>query len=114
MLIKIKDPKKPGDYLMMSDRDFDPAKHERFDAVAGQTPAPPPSNAGTPVAQTTADSFIHDILGGTVKAAAAAIRDVADVCTLDAIEAAEAAGENRGGVIKAISARREQLKTPPQ
>lgn len=40
-LIKISDPKKPGDFLLIGARDFDPAKHVRFEEGGAQAPPPP-------------------------------------------------------------------------
>lgn len=49
--IQINDPKKPGDYLIIAERDFDPKRHTRFGeaaakaepaAVKAETPAPKP------------------------------------------------------------------------
>jgi len=38
-LVKIADPKKPGDYLLINRRDFDPARHVEFGK--GEAPASP-------------------------------------------------------------------------
>jgi hypothetical protein len=38
-LVKIADPKKPGDYLLINRRDFDPARHVEFGT--GEAPASP-------------------------------------------------------------------------
>lgn len=44
MFLKIHDPDKPGDYLVLSKNDFDPAKHVLFDeplpSVAEEKPEP--------------------------------------------------------------------------
>jgi hypothetical protein len=42
--IQINDPKKPGDYLLINARDFDPKKHTKF----GEAPAQPTEQAETP------------------------------------------------------------------
>jgi hypothetical protein len=44
---RIKDPKKPGDYLVISQRDFDPAVHELW-SEAG--PALAPTDLAPPIA----------------------------------------------------------------
>jgi hypothetical protein len=42
--VQINDPKKPGDFLVINRRDFDPARHTLY----GSKPAPAPVAADTP------------------------------------------------------------------
>lgn len=36
--VTIKDPNKPGDYIIINESDFDPKRHEMFDAPAAEKP----------------------------------------------------------------------------
>jgi hypothetical protein len=91
-MIKIHDPKKPGDYLVIASGDFHPDQHVRFEDVA-EAPAAPEA----PPTLTAAEVVT------AIKAA--------DFDALQAITATENAREGgaRKTVLAAITARFDQL-----
>lgn len=100
--MKIKDSKNPGSYLVLAQRDFDPAKHQLFDeARKGK-------DAGK------GDKDLDTIASVNVDEAVALIEKATSAEQLDALEAAEEANPKKEGgrssVLKAIEDRREALK----
>lgn len=95
--LQIADPDKPGDYLVIASRDFDPAVHTLFGA---EPPAPVPTPA--PPADTTAPLTAAELV---------TLIKGADVETLDTLEDAEEMRESgaRKTVSAAIEARRSAL-----
>lgn len=104
MYVRVHDPRKPGDYLVLHQRDLDPDVHQPFD---GPTPDAALTGDGTGAA---APALITDLNAEDAKAAIAE----ADAATLDAFEATEAAHPKYSGgrkaVIDAIAARRKALE----
>lgn len=102
MFVRIHDPKKPGDYLVLHQRDLDPAVHALFE---GEAPALPVDGTGS-----AAPPLITEM---NVEAAKAAIAE-ADGEALDVFAAAEQAHPTYAGgrksVIDAIAARRKALE----
>lgn len=99
MYVRVHDPRKPGDYLVLHQRDIDPAVHQPF---GGTAPTEAPADTSPPP--------ITDLNAEDAKAAIAE----ADTATLDAFEAAEQAHPKyqggRKAVIDALAARRKALE----
>jgi len=97
--LKIADPDKPGDYLVLASDQFDPSRHALF-AVAEAAAAPEPPKLQT-------------IVEGNVDAAKALVTAAPDLATLDQLAADEAANKKtpggRASVMAAIQARRTAL-----
>jgi len=96
-LIKIQDPDKPGDYLMVSPSDFDPKKHKEFSAKRAKTRV----EDGDGITTVNAED------------AKALVEAAATAEELDALQASEQANpKTEGGrksVLAAIEARRAAL-----
>jgi len=108
--LKIADPDKPGDYLVLAKRDFDPAVHTLFAAdpppEAPGTPAPAPA-APVPAA---ASAPAVDIATLSVAQAIPIIEAATTREALEALQAQEAARpQPRTGIVKALAAKIDAL-----
>ena len=95
--VRIKNPKKPGETLVLAKRDFDPAVHRLADDPR-ETPVPD-----------DLDTTPGTIASVNVNEAKDLIFQADTVQELDKLEADERAGNGRKAVLKAIEHRREDL-----
>jgi hypothetical protein len=109
--VKIKNRKKPGEFLVLAKKDFDPSAHELFVEPKGAT-APSASAGATTGADVTGPPASPSIVNLSV-AKASEVIVTATAEELVVVEQAEKAhpkySGGRQGVLEAIAARREAL-----
>lgn len=107
--LRIADPDKPGDFLVIHRRDFDPAVHTRVDAPAASADAGTPAPVATPVAAPSAPVAVN-IAELTV---ADALPHITAADTIEAVQALQQqeAGRTppRTGVLKALKTKLDAL-----
>lgn len=115
-LIRIKH-KNLNDGVLIAERDFDPAVHERYESSAAADGAPASTgaasaatgDAGGEGAGPSVAERIAELLDGSVAQVETALQGIVEVPMLLAIRDAEIAGKNRKGVLTAIEARNAEL-----
>lgn len=108
--VKIADPDKPGDYLVLAKGAFDPAVHTLFAAAPTVADAGPAAPADRPAESAPASVPSANIAELTVPQAIPLIEAAATVGALQAMQQQEAARPSpRTGVLKALQARIDTL-----
>jgi pyruvate dehydrogenase E2 component (dihydrolipoamide acetyltransferase) len=107
--IRIADPDKPGDYLVVAKRDFNPAEHKPFEPNATPAPAAAPTPATSdvpPPAAPPAGASVKNIAELTVAQAIPVIEAAASIGELLLLQQQEAGRPSpRTGVLKALQAK---------